>query len=256
MPKATAGTSLARNAAPGRATRLLAGICYAALVAVVAAPLVGREDARTAPSPAAERTTVAFDATQGFPVPIEDPLLLNEKVYQILAREEAVAPTAPAAQLAATQVAAAPAAAAPLASPSATPPAPAAPVAEARPSVPTTPASLGTAPAPEAPRTAPEAFVGVWGTHPSACAPDGGKGYLLAAIDEEGAWAGTTRCSFRDKRRTAEGWSFNARCSSPKERWTAKVRLKMDGRRLQWASQRGTQTYVRCERRLLTAQAS
>lgn len=100
-----------------------------------------------------------------------------------------------------------------------------------------------------------EPFVGVWSSHPRACSSRANRGDLLTAIDTSGAWAGDTRCEFGRRRKTAEGWSFAARCTNAGERWTSKVQLKVTGTKLTWASQRGLQTYVRCERRLLTAQA-
>lgn len=250
----TADPTAARPASARTATVLVAGACYAGLLAVVVAPMVARSRpgvpvptsvarAKAEPARVAEAAEAA-PAARGFPVPVDDPLLVNEQVYQLLASQDH-APVAGVPEPAQADAPAAP---------------PVSVVAEAPPPPPR-PAELPAAPVQPAALTSGEqrgdAFVGVWGSHRAACGIDGNrKGYLLTAIDEAGAWAGETRCAFRDKRRTPEGWSFNARCSSPRERWTARVRLRMDGTRLQWASQRGTQTYVRCERRTLTAQAS
>jgi peptidoglycan hydrolase-like protein with peptidoglycan-binding domain len=99
-----------------------------------------------------------------------------------------------------------------------------------------------------------DSFVGIWGADANACSPQGGrKGLLPAVIDNHGAMAGETTCAFKDRVKTLEGWTFTATCTSPRERWTTKVRLETNGNKLVWASQRGTQTYTRCERRLITA---
>ena len=256
-----------RSARPsGRAaTVLVAGACYAGLLGLVAAPLLGvlraeRAPATSVPAPsAAAGPVVATRAARGFAVPVDDPLLVNEQVYQLLAaqaagsqtvgsQEPAVRETAVPSPAGPEPVAQQPAArTVPILAESAAPPLP--------PAAPVDRAAL--VEGGQSPRGAPEAFVGVWSASGGGCsaAPSRG-GYLLATIDEAGAWAGTTRCAFRDKRRTSEGWSFEARCANPRERWSTRVRLRMDGSRLHWASRRGAQTYTRCERRLLTAQAS
>lgn len=112
-------------------------------------------------------------------------------------------------------------------------------------------------PAAGAAPTPPDPFVGVWGTDATACAGSVNRsGDLLAVIDDAGAWAGETRCAFRTKARTAEGWAFRAQCANGAERWTAHVRLRTSGRNLTWTSERGASRYVRCEQRLRTAQVS
>jgi uncharacterized membrane protein/peptidoglycan hydrolase-like protein with peptidoglycan-binding domain len=99
-----------------------------------------------------------------------------------------------------------------------------------------------------------DSFVGIWGADASACSAQGNrKGLLPAVIDNQGAMAGETFCAFKDRVKTNEGWTFTATCTSPRERWTTKVRLETNGNKLTWASQRGNQIYTRCERRLVTA---
>ena len=246
MPRTTAPPTRARGPAGRTATVLVAGACYAALIGLVGAPLVEAWRSERAAVTAAhgpdapQPPTARTEAAQVFAVPVDDPLLATEKVYRLLADNAPVAPPAPAMEVA-------PAAAAEPMPLAAAPLPPAAPIDRASLAL-----EHGTEPA----RPASEAFVGVWSTNPGACsARPSRNGALLAAIDESGAWAGTTRCAFRDRRRTAEGWSLTAQCASPRERWTARVRLRMDGPRLHWASQRGSQTYTRCERRLVTAEA-
>jgi hypothetical protein len=99
-------------------------------------------------------------------------------------------------------------------------------------------------------------FSGVWGADASACsARTNKKGMLPTLINDGGAWAGETSCRFKDKKQTNDGWSVVAACSSPRERWTSTVRLKVTGPRLTWSSERGTQSYVRCEQGPMMAAA-
>jgi len=93
-----------------------------------------------------------------------------------------------------------------------------------------------------------EAFVGIWGIDASACSPRlNRKGFLPAVIDREGAWAGETFCTFERKTRTASGWAVVANCSNAHARWTANVRLIMNGDQLTWTSERGSVSYLRCQ---------
>jgi hypothetical protein len=93
-----------------------------------------------------------------------------------------------------------------------------------------------------------EGFVGIWGTEVSACSPRlNQQGLLPAVIDGEGAWAGETRCAFQRKKRTADGWNFVASCFNGHDRWTANIRLVVNGDRLTWTSERGSQSYLRCK---------
>jgi hypothetical protein len=93
-----------------------------------------------------------------------------------------------------------------------------------------------------------EAFVGIWGIDASACSPRlNRKGFLPAVIDGEGAWAGETFCTFERKTRTASGWAVVANCSNAHARWTANVRLIMNGDQLTWTSERGSVSYLRCQ---------
>ena len=60
---------------------------------------------------------------------------------------------------------------------------------------------------------------------------------------------------FSNKKQTPAGWSVTAKCSSPKERWTANVRLTVKDNKLTWTSKRGTQAYSRCSPDVLMAAA-
>jgi hypothetical protein len=99
-------------------------------------------------------------------------------------------------------------------------------------------------------------FAGLWGADQSACSTQNRKGLLPTLIDADGARAGETFCRFKKIRQTDTGWNLVANCSNPHQRWTANVRLKVQGARLAWSSERGSQVYVRCEPGVVIAQAS
>jgi len=99
-------------------------------------------------------------------------------------------------------------------------------------------------------------IVGVWAPNAGTCsARDFREGALPAVISTDGAWAGETFCTFSNKKQTETGWSVVAKCSSPKARWTANVRLTVKDNRLTWTSRRGTQAYTRCSPDVLMAAA-
>jgi hypothetical protein len=97
-------------------------------------------------------------------------------------------------------------------------------------------------------------FTGVWATNEKACSPQLSRGGLLPAlISSQGAWAGETTCSFNKSKRVGNTWTFAAICADSRRRWKADVRMSVVGNRLTWTSQRGSQTYVRCQHGLLEA---
>ncbi len=99
-------------------------------------------------------------------------------------------------------------------------------------------------------------FVGVWAPDAGTCSARNFRdGNLPTVIATDGAWAGETFCMFTKKKQTDSGWRLVAKCSSPRERWTANVRLTVGDNRLTWTSERGTQVYTRCRPDVLTAQA-
>lgn len=92
------------------------------------------------------------------------------------------------------------------------------------------------------------AVAGVWASEVSACSPGQNRKRLIpAVITADGASAGDTFCAFKKKRPTETGMDVVANCSNSSKRWTAKVRLTVNGNRLTWSSHRGTQAYLRCE---------
>jgi hypothetical protein len=98
-------------------------------------------------------------------------------------------------------------------------------------------------------------FVGIWAADAKACSALDRSGFLLTVIDTDGARAGETLCAFESKSQTKLGWDVVARCSNSREHWTANISLSVKDNHLSWKSQRGTQTYLRCQREEMMAQA-
>jgi hypothetical protein len=97
-------------------------------------------------------------------------------------------------------------------------------------------------------------FVGVWAPDADSCSMRlFRQGTLPTFIYLDGAWAGETFCAFKEREQTETGWKVVARCASSRERWTANVRLTVNGNHLTWTSGRGTQSYARCETDVLMA---
>ena len=97
-------------------------------------------------------------------------------------------------------------------------------------------------------------FVGVWAPDTDSCSMRlFRQGTLPAFIYLEGAWAGETFCAFKEKEQTETGWKVVARCANSRERWTANIRLTINGNRLTWTSGRGSQSYTRCDTDVLIA---
>jgi hypothetical protein len=89
---------------------------------------------------------------------------------------------------------------------------------------------------------------GTWAPSSRACSRRGADklGLLVMKLDENGAYAGDTTCSFGDKQPSGAGWSVVARCARAAQRWTSRVRLAVEGDKLTWSSEKGLQAYVRC----------
>ena len=92
-----------------------------------------------------------------------------------------------------------------------------------------------------------EAYVGVWATEPGACSSRReADASLPTVVESNRARAGDTLCVFQRKRRVGSDWAIVAKCTTPGENWTAHVRLTVANNRLTWASERGSQEYLRC----------
>jgi hypothetical protein len=93
---------------------------------------------------------------------------------------------------------------------------------------------------------APGAFTGAWAQSIEACQAGGGAPLV---IRPRGASIDGGRCDFRSVRReTAASWRIEADCSAEKRIWHANISLKLTASTLNWASERGADTYVRCPR--------
>jgi hypothetical protein len=99
-------------------------------------------------------------------------------------------------------------------------------------------------------------FAGVWAAEPRACASGSRAGNdLLTVVDERGAWAGETTCSFKEKKQLGGAeWEVKAACADGSSRWESTVRLSVSRNKLKWSGQRGSQTYVRCSGNAASAQ--
>lgn len=99
-------------------------------------------------------------------------------------------------------------------------------------------------------------FVGVWAAEPRACASRSRAGNdLLTVVDERGAWAGESTCSFKEKKQLGGSeWEVKAACADGSARWESTVRLSVSRNKLKWSGQRGSQTYVRCSGNAAAAQ--
>src|SRR5215471_6410423 len=83
-------------------------------------------------------------------------------------------------------------------------------------------------------------FVGGWGANADQCRSP----VTISARRAEGL---STTCQFNStQRESANEWRIQATCADEHDRWNANIRLTLAGRRLTWASERGTITYLRC----------
>ena len=83
-------------------------------------------------------------------------------------------------------------------------------------------------------------FVGGWGANADQCRSP----VTISARRAEGL---STTCQFNStQRESANEWRIQATCADERDRWSANIRLTLAGRRLTWASERGTITYLRC----------
>jgi hypothetical protein len=103
----------------------------------------------------------------------------------------------------------------------------------------------------DAEATHPVGFTGVWAPNASACSPKSNRRQLLpAVINQDGAWAGEVTCTFRHLKQEGNVAVASSSCSNGRKRWTANVRIAVEGDRLTWSSERGSQSYVRCNSRV------
>jgi len=108
----------------------------------------------------------------------------------------------------------------------------------------TTPMAAAPMPEAGAEQTMP---AGIWAPDATACSlRDLRDGLLPTIIDSEGARAGDTFCTFKNRTSIEAGWRVVASCVDARQHWTAVVRLTVKDDHLMWASSRGRQVYTRC----------
>jgi len=89
-------------------------------------------------------------------------------------------------------------------------------------------------------------FIGGWAQSVEECKRFQGSGAPLV-IRSRGAETDSVKCSFRSiKREVATMWRIQAACSAGGQSWNANVSLKLVGSNLNWSSENGKETYVRC----------
>jgi hypothetical protein len=89
-------------------------------------------------------------------------------------------------------------------------------------------------------------FIGGWAQSVEECQQFHGTGAPLV-IRSRGAETDNVKCSFKSvKRELATSWHAQATCSAGGQSWNSNVNLKLTGSSLNWASENGKETYVRC----------
>jgi peptidoglycan hydrolase-like protein with peptidoglycan-binding domain len=91
-------------------------------------------------------------------------------------------------------------------------------------------------------------FIGGWAQSAEECQHFRGAGAPLV-IRSRGAETESVKCSFKSlKRELATAWRAQATCSAGGQSWNSNVSLKLTGSSLNWSSEVGKETYVRCVR--------
>jgi hypothetical protein len=90
-------------------------------------------------------------------------------------------------------------------------------------------------------------FIGGWAQSAEECQKFNGAGAPLV-IRSRGADTENVKCSFRSIKREqlATNWRVQATCTAGGQSWNASVSLKLTGSNLNWSSENGKETYVRC----------
>jgi len=89
-------------------------------------------------------------------------------------------------------------------------------------------------------------FIGGWAQSAEECQQFHGTGAPLV-IRSRGADTQNVKCSFRSlKREPPASWRVQATCTAGGQSWNANVSLKLTGSSLNWSSENGNETYVRC----------
>lgn len=94
---------------------------------------------------------------------------------------------------------------------------------------------------------APSTFIGGWAQSVEECQHFHGAGAPLV-IRSRGAETASVKCSFKSLKRelATTAWRVQATCSAGGQSWNSNVSLKLTGSSLNWSSESGKETYVRC----------
>ena len=89
-------------------------------------------------------------------------------------------------------------------------------------------------------------FVGGWAADPDQCQQTQDRKAPLI-INRRRAEAFGAVCEFiAMQRESLSAWRVQATCTHDNDRWNANIRLTLVGTKLNWSSERGPATYVRC----------
>lgn len=95
------------------------------------------------------------------------------------------------------------------------------------------------------------AFIGSWTDSAGRCRSDRKAPILISSRAARTAYG---ECDFGlVAREAANRWRVTALCTGDGHFWRAHVALKLSEPNLTWSSERGTETYMRCDRRLRTS---
>ncbi len=89
-------------------------------------------------------------------------------------------------------------------------------------------------------------MTGLWAPTREACSESPDAEYLPMRLTSAQASAGDGTCDFLSGTPNGRAWDLVAQCTDGVTDWVSDVRLSVNNGELTWASQKGTQTYVRC----------
>jgi hypothetical protein len=90
-------------------------------------------------------------------------------------------------------------------------------------------------------------LLGTWYPDREACGSKAPSDFLPMSLTQKHAVAGEAQCRFTSSRRTGRSTAVVAECSDGRAQWTANVTLSLADGELTWSSEKGTQSYMRCD---------
>ncbi len=91
------------------------------------------------------------------------------------------------------------------------------------------------------------ALLGTWYPDREACGAKAPSDFLPMSLTQKQAVAGDAQCRFTSSRQTGRSTAVTAECSDGRAQWTANVTLSLAAGELTWSSEKGVQSYVRCD---------